>query len=220
MSDRLKYWIAQATIVMYLSVLSLGIVAHTVQFKQNSHPLMYFIVWDMFCGWSAYSSRVHLLAEGESGAHYELSPAPWGEFHPYASLDRSHYDVVGTAAPRLALNTLKHTVHEPIRQIYLIEENWAKKYNLPDHVWQQVFQEPKSPYSYFHIRALFDGEGNIQQANSTWLSISENPRLAAESQKGQPYFTIVSHPLARSQALSGTLPNSAGSESIPSSPDY
>src|SRR5262249_43908290 len=78
-------------IASYLGTLSYGIFCHTLGFGVGAHPLMYFIVWDMFCGWTAYDSRVHVVAETENQKYYDVATPPWGEFHPWGHLGRQHF---------------------------------------------------------------------------------------------------------------------------------
>ena len=61
----MKRYLTHAMIVAYLGALAFGLFAHTFKFKNYAHPGMYFIVWDMFCGWSGYDVRNHMIAEGE-----------------------------------------------------------------------------------------------------------------------------------------------------------
>ena len=61
----IKRWAVSLVIVSYLGSLGYGIVCHTLNFNTASHPGMYFVVWDMFCGWSAYANRLHIVGEGE-----------------------------------------------------------------------------------------------------------------------------------------------------------
>ncbi|MEZ6056684.1 MAG: hypothetical protein R3C01_08265 [Planctomycetaceae bacterium] len=176
-------WSSRLFIAAYLGALCFGLMAHALKFLTTSHPAMYFVVWDMYCGWSAYETRVHVVGQGESGRYYQLSPSPWGDFKPYQVCDRLSYDTEGTFAPRLAANVLSHTTHEPILRTYVIEENWAKKYNLPDAQWQVRFSEPKAPYSYYSVRTTVNDQGELTQATNTWLrnqyylSVLDNTRL-------------------------------------------
>ena len=73
----IKRWAVSLVIVGYLGSLGYGIVCHTLNFNTTSHPGMYFVVWDMFCGWSAYANRLHIIGEGEDNKYYELAPGPW-----------------------------------------------------------------------------------------------------------------------------------------------
>ncbi len=192
----MKRWLSHLTIFAYVGTLFIGIASHALSLSPGAHPLMYFIVWDMFCGWSSYSNRIQLIGEGESGKFYELGPGPWGEYHPYGDIGRRHYDSFGNHLSALAVNCLKHTKHEPIRRIFAIEEYWAKKFNLPDHLWNKLYESPKDRHVYYHIRGVYDGEGRTLQFNQSWLTyqtvmtVANNPRLQADSRKGHPFFAI------------------------------
>ena len=187
----MKRWLAHLTIFVYLGILVFGNVSHALNISPGSHPLMYFVVWDMFCGWSAYSNRIQLIGEGESGTFYELGSAPWGEYHPYGNIGRRHYDSFGHSLNELAVNCLKHTRNEPIRRIYA-----AKKFSLPDHLWASLYEHPKDKHVYHHVRAIYDGEGRTLQFNKNWLAyqavklVADNPRLQADAHRGRPFFAI------------------------------
>jgi hypothetical protein len=190
----MKRWLTHSGVVVYLSALSWGIVSHAVDYGNTSHPVMYYLVWDMFCGWTGYSGRIQIVGEGESGKYYELAPGPWGEFTPFGSIGRRHYDVMGVRGAKFAHNTLKHTRHEPITRIFVIEESWAKKYNLPDHLWNERFDEPKDPYRYYNVMHAFSIDGDLLESNGNWLSrqyalsVTNNPRLAQDVRKGKPIY--------------------------------
>lgn len=192
----MKKWLTHCTIFCYLSALGWGVVSHTVSFGTGSHPVMYFLVWDMFCGWSSYSSRMIVVGEGESGKYYELSPGPWGDYRPFGSIGRRHYDNTGMHAPKLAINALKHTKHEPIHRVFVIEETWAKKYNLPDKLWEERFDEPKSVNKYHTVLHVFSPDGSLVQSYPNWLSqqysfaVGNNPRLMKEQRISRPFFAM------------------------------
>lgn len=192
----MKRWLTHSVIVVYLSALSWGIVSHAVDYGNVSHPVMYFLVWDMFCGWTGYSGRIQIVGEGESGKYYELAPGPWGEFTPFGNIGRRHYDVMGVRGAKFAHNTLIHTRHEPITRIFVIEESWAKKYNLPDHLWNERFDKPKKIYRYYNVMHVFSIDGELLESNGTWLgrqhmlSVTNNPRLAQDVRKGKPIYAF------------------------------
>lgn len=192
----MKRWLAKLIIGSYLTALAMGVGCYAMNFGMSSHPIVYFFVWDMFCGWSAHEVRYHLVAEGESGAFYRLSPPPWNTFSPYGDLERDQYDAIGHTHAKIAMNTLRHSEHEPITRFFLVEEVWPKKFNLPDHLWAARFDEPKDPHSYFWLKATFDGEGSVLQGNGdyithlTSLSVTDNPRLKADTMRGKPFFAI------------------------------
>lgn len=194
----MKRLLAVGTIVAYLGVLGAGLGSHALNYKTGAHPTMYFIVWDMFCGWSAYEDRTHIIGQGESGKYYDLAPAPWGDYRPFGDIERHHYDPFATHAGNLAMNTLRYSDHEPIQQIFVVQEAWAKKFNLPDDLWAERYPEPKDPHSYFHVRKILGPDGMAQASNLAWfdhqskMCLSDNPRLAADSNRGKPFFEMQS----------------------------
>jgi hypothetical protein len=192
----MRRWISHLFIAAYLSALVGGISCQALKFGVSAHPAMYFVVWDMFCGWAAHETRYHLIAEGESGTYYWLAPNPWGTFKPYGDLARNHYDYYGHGLLRMAQNSIKHTQHEPLRRIISIEESWPKKYNLPDHLWALRTGEPKDPMSYFWVRNIYSPEGEPWYGRPDFLqqlytdTIFSNPRLHADSIRNKPMFVI------------------------------
>lgn len=189
--------ITHLIIVVYLGVLAYGLVAHTLQYKPYSSIAKYFIVWDMYCGYNPFEKRSLLVAEGESGHWYDVSPA-WGDIRPFGSATRQDYDAWGIYSGRIAANTLRHTRHEPIVRVMLVEQLWSKKYNLPDSLWQRQFDEPKEPRSYYYIRSLFEPDGTLTTLHYDWRSnlayhaISDNPALRARVAGARQHF--VSNP--------------------------
>ena len=181
-------------ILAYIGSLGWGIVAHAVKYKASSHPAMYFVVWDMFCGWSAYANRTQIIAEGESGRYYEVSPPPWGELTPFGAIERRHYDPFGDLMPGLIRNNLRHTSHEPINNVYVIQEVWPKQFNLPDDIWDEKFAKAKDPHKYYNVKSVHDESGLKTQCRPDWhamqvaLSVSANPRLQRQAQTSKPFY--------------------------------
>lgn len=196
----MKRCFAIVVIAGYLGSLTAGLFAHTLSKGAASHPVMYYLVWDMFCGWGSYSTRVHMVAEGASGTYYELTPTPWGDFTPYGTVARRNYDRLGVYTPRFAQNILRHTKHEPIARVLVIEELWPKKYNIRDDVWARLHNEPKDQQNYYSLWAILDGEGSPTEVYPNWYakqaiySISNNPRLHAEASRSRSFFSNLSKP--------------------------
>jgi hypothetical protein len=180
----------------YIGVLTYGNLCHVLRSGVAAHPLMYMIVWDMFCGWSAFDSRIHIVAEGESEKYYDLTHAPWGELHPYGYIGRENYDQWQNHTGPMGINVLKHTRHEPITRLFVIEECWAKKFNLPDHIWQHRYDDPKDAQHYYRTRVVLLPTGRLLQTYTSWVSnqasqmLYDNPRLVQQSKLGQPLFVI------------------------------
>ncbi len=192
----MKRWFSNIVIGLYLTSLAAGIVSHTLNFGNASHPAMYYFVWDMFCGWSSHEIRYHVIGQGESGTYYELAPGPWTRFMPFGDLDRLHYDVLGNSHHKMAMNALKRTEHEPIHRIVMLEEVWHKKYNLSDRVWAMRFDEPKEPMSYFWQRTEITENGRILSAVPDYLaylnqkSVAGNPRLVSDLHTGEEHYIL------------------------------
>jgi hypothetical protein len=192
----MQRWATHLFIAGYLTALGFGLAAHAFTCLKTCHPGMYFLVWDMFCGWSAYETRMHVVGEGDSGTMYELAPAPWGSFVPYGSAQRQDYDVFGQYGYRLASNVLAHTEHEPIRRIMVVEESWPKKFNLPGELWELRYQteKPAEPRSYFQVRRTYSAVGVCLHERNSWLNtqfemcVLDNPRLRTDMRKGHTFF--------------------------------
>jgi hypothetical protein len=192
----MKRVLTAAFIIFYVGALTYGNICHLVQEGRSFHPLMYFVVWDMFCGWSAFDSRIHIVAEGESGKFYDLTHPPYGELHPYGYIGRESYDQFQSHTPTMGLNVLKHTRHEPMTRLLVIEECWAKKYNMVDAVWKARYDDPKDINRYYRRRVTLLPDGTVVQNYSSWLlyqyslMVMQNPRLVEESRKGTALFVL------------------------------
>jgi hypothetical protein len=190
----MKRIFAVAFIVCYISVLTYGNACHMLRHGNNQHALMYMIIWDMFCGWSAYDSRVRIIAEGESETYYDLTHAPWGELHAFGYIGRENYDERNAHSGTVALNVLKHTSHEPISRILIVEESWPKKLNLPEDVWNLRYDMPKDPHTYFRVRQVILPDGTITRNSECFISYHgrrlalDNPRLVQQSKANLPMF--------------------------------
>ncbi|HCS51028.1 MAG TPA: hypothetical protein DIW81_05460 [Planctomycetaceae bacterium] len=192
----MKRYLAVATITIYLGALSWGIFSDTFAVGNVAHPAMYYVVWDMFCGWSGYECRQHLIAQGESGQYYKLNPAPWGEFRAFGPADRIDYDSFAAHSQNIARNILRNTEHEPIQRVYLVEENWSKRYNIPDYLWSMKFEEEKESYSYYHTRMIYNSECEPIESRMGWASaihskqLETDPRLAKMRNKAKPFYAV------------------------------
>src|SRR5690606_11465110 len=95
-----------------------------------------------------------------------------------------------------ALNTLRQTDHEPMTRLFVVEEAWPRKYNLPDDLWARRYTEPKDPKSYYQLRGVYTPDGQLTKSGPSWLtrvaqeSVMDNPRLVADMKKGRPFYAI------------------------------
>lgn len=194
----MKRWASITFIVAYLGALTYGNFCHILQYNTGSHPLMYYVVWDMFCGWSAYAQKIHVIAEGQSEKFYELAPGPWGAMSPWGFLPRHNYDNYQVHLNKVALNALRHSTHEQITRIYVVEESWSKKYDLPDHVWESRFagSNKQEFEKYCHIRTEYRPDGSLAQVYYPWLeylgqrNLASNPRLIGQMEHSRPLLLV------------------------------
>ena len=83
-----------------------------------------------------------------------------------------------------------------MRQIVLVEEAYAKKFNLPDALWSRRFAEPKVPRSYYHVRAVHAPDGRCLTRTLEWpallanYDIMNNPRLMADISRGHTFLAV------------------------------
>lgn len=210
--SRLKFGVTTAFITSYLLFLSWGIVAHALKVGLCGNTASYLVVWDMFCGWTAWDQRTHIIAEGASGQFYEVNE-PWGEFHPFGHVARIHYDHTNHLLPKHIDNVLSHTAHEPIDRVYVVEEVWPKQYNVPPKLYDHYFERPKDKLSYFHLRAVCTDNGMPLQIFPDWHAqqqlnaVCDNPRLRRQAGQATSLYSTLFTPNsgADSNALSDAL---------------
>lgn len=211
--SRWKFLVVSTFIASYIGALFWGIGAHALKVGICGNTLSYFVVWDMFCGWSAWDSRTHIVAEGASGQFYEVKE-PWGEFHPFGKVARIHYDQTNNLLPRHIANILDRTEHEPIDQVYVIEEVWPKQYNLPPKLYQHYFARESDKQSYFHLRAVCQDNGRVLKSFPDWYTqqqlnnLYSNPRLQQQAQEATSLYSTLFTP--NSSHASRGLRTSAG----------
>lgn len=200
-------------IASYMCYLSWGVMAHAMKVGLCGNTLSYFVVWDMFCGWTAWDARTHVIAQDTSGQFYELRE-PWGEFHPFGHVARIHYDNTSHLLPKHIKNVLAKTVHEEIERVYVVEEVWPKQYNLPPRLFEHYFARPNDKLSYFHLRAICAGDGSPMTINPDWHSqqklnaVYDNPRLRRQSKQATGTFNTLYNP--RQSAMADALSAGGG----------
>jgi hypothetical protein len=190
----MKRRIVNLGIYGYIGALVFGFLCVATQVRFFFPPL-YFLTFDMYGGWSGYDCRMQIIGEGESGRFYVLSPGPWGEFKPYScNLSRQCYDQAFEYGAILARPGLRHTQHEPILRVFVVEQEYPKKFNLSDAQYQAYYGKPKPQRIYSHTRMVLTPEGEILTQSPTWLryqdnlSIVDNPRLVADGTQNRPFL--------------------------------
>lgn len=211
----MRRWFVGCFIAAYVSALGFGITCHAVRMGVFIHPAMYFIVWDMYCGWSAYNHRHRVVAEGVSGTYYDLNPAPWGSFRPYDRLDRLQYMLDLDKQAKVAVQVANHTRHEPFSRMFIIEESWAKQFDLPDYIWKAHNAIRRSPHTYTKIAVEMSGNGEIMNIFPNWLEtqgrqmVTDNPRLQQEIRGSKSFWMVDEHRDAGNRYFSPSEPADA-----------
>ncbi len=211
---RIRRIISTTFIAAYLGCLCFGILAHVMKVGLSGRTLTYFVVWDMFCGWEAYDNRTHILAEDVNGQYYDVTP-PWGEFNPFGHVPRVHYDVCNNLVPKHINHVLSHTSHPEIDRVYVVQEIWPKQFNIPDHLWNQYYEEPRDRMSYYNLRAVCLPNGALLNSYPDWFvaqtlsSVADNPRLQLAAKRAQPYYNTFVNP-SRAAAASSPAFQDAG----------
>lgn len=209
----MRRWIVGTFIVAYLSALSFGLGCQTLRMGTTMHPAMYFIVWDMYCGWAAYNHSYRAVAEGVSGTYYDLNPAPWGAFRPFDTLDRFQSIMPTYSQAKMAALVAAHTRHEPIARMFVIEEAWAKQFDLPDYIWKAHNAIPRTPHRYTKLFIEMAGDGSVTQYHTSWLEaqnqmmIADNPRLQHEIRDSKPFHLVDEHQRGYNRYFNGREPN-------------
>lgn len=192
----MRRWIVCSFIAAYVSALGFGIACQTVRMGTGMHPGMYFIVWDMYCGWTAYNHGYRAVAEGVSGTFYDLNPPPWGAFRPFNTLDRLQSITSSDNQARMTRLIARNTKHEPLARMFVVEEAWAKQYDLPEYIWKAHNAIERVPFRYTKIVLTQAGDGEIVEAQIPWLDsqaqlmLADNPRLEQEIRNSRPFFMV------------------------------
>lgn len=218
----MRRWIVGSFIVAYLSALGFGLGCQTLRMGTTMHPAMYFIVWDMYCGWAAYNHGYRAIAEGVSGTYYDLNPPPWGAFRPFDTLDRFQSIMPTNSQAKMAAHFAAHSKHEPLSRLFVIEESWAKQFDLPEYIWKAHNAIPRTPHRYAKLAIELAGDGSVTQFHTPWLEtqmqmmIADNPRLQHEVRNSKPFHLIDEHQRDGNRYFNGAEPNTMQIISSPS----
>lgn len=171
----------------YLAVLIYGVLLHTFDLPGKVSVPGYLVVWDMYCGWCGYERRVHFVAEGESGTYYDASQIPGAVITPHGQTPRHNFDFQNTFSGKLAQSVLARTEHEPIQRIFVVEQHWPKRFNLPESLRGST--GPSERQVYWHTQAIYNANGEALRVHPDWLALQndraiyDNPKLKMAAQR-------------------------------------
>lgn len=174
-------------IAAYLAVLGYGVLLHTFDLPGKQTVPGYLVVWDMYCGWSGYERRLHFVAQGQSGTFYDCSDVPGKTITPHGDTPRRNFDFQNQFCGKLAADVLARTAHEPINRIFVLEQNWPKRFNVPAVIRPELAMKERP--TYWHAQAVYTPDGEIVDAKPLWIAVQgdraifDNPRLLNASQR-------------------------------------
>ncbi len=203
---------ACAFIAAWACCMGAGIVGHALRVGICGNTLSYFVVWDMFCGWSAWDQETHIIAEGSSGKYYEVKE-PWGEFRPFGHRGRIQYDHTNHMLSRHVENILSHTDHERIDRVFIVQEVWPKQYNLPPKLYSEYFEQEQDKVSYFNLRAVCAANGQPVQSYQDWFarqrmaSTFDNPRIRQQASSSTSMYNTFFNPRTQNESAIGLSTN-------------
>ena len=123
--------------------------------------LGYFFTWDMFPFYHAWSSRRTAIGKTAAGRYVEIVPAGAQRYRGGAdgNLTRADLDRGENTVRKLADQTLAHThdiESDPVTQVWLLEEFWPEKMNLPSDLYEEFWGTSKPERTYWRRIADYE----------------------------------------------------------------
>ena len=164
--------VAVVLILCYLGAGTFFLYCHLLG-ETRGLPWAYYWTWDMFPNYPSFSARRMALGETKSGEFVQVFPTNKIRYRRGGSGDLTRYDLPRNDA------TLKYAVAEalketppaeeedPVTYVFLVEEYWPVRFNLPDDLYQESFGE-ENPRR--HAFRIID-EGPVNEAGEIgWTS--------------------------------------------------
>ncbi len=110
-------------------------------------PVAYLFTWDMFPNYPAWSARRVALVETESGRYFQILPTRHEQFRrgsqrTHSRLDLPRNDNALRQAAEVALTEFRGlpiAVDDPPSYVFLIEQFWPVRFNLPDDLYEAAY---------------------------------------------------------------------------------
>jgi len=153
--------LATAFIAAYLGVSAFFLARYAVG-DVLPHAIAYFFTWDMFPGHYCESTRKFAVGRTARGKYVQLVPGPLDQYRagPRGDLSRVDLDRMGRDFRRLAEFSLMQTREtrkdDPVEHVYMFEQYWPNKFNLPDDLYASFTGEAKPERRFWRLRDEFD----------------------------------------------------------------
>lgn len=139
---------------VYLSLTGFYLVQHLLG-DSLGHWIGYFWTWDMFPNYPTVSVRRWAVGETASGRFVRLAPYSGHRFRWGVKGDVTRLDL-DRRLPYFRLAALegirRHNAAipaDPIRHVYLAEQYWPEKYNLPDGLYRDFYEDTATGQPYW-----------------------------------------------------------------------
>ena len=169
-------WIRRLLVVAFiLSYLAAGVFflyCHLLG-QTRGLPWGYFWTWDMFPNYPSFSARRLALGETEGGHFVRVFPTNKMHYRRGGSGDYTRFDLPrNDAALRKAVEETLEAAHasaadDPVTYVFLVEEYWPVRFNLPDDLYRKAFGEENPQRHSFRIL----DEGPVEKTGEVhWTS--------------------------------------------------
>lgn len=152
---------ACVAIAAYLGTTAFYLARHALG-KPSPTPLGYCFTWDMFPWHYSESCRRVALGQRRSGEYVQLVPCGLQQFRGgvHGGLTRVDLDRRGGWFRPTVEQTLRLTGagggSDPVTQVWLCEEYWPVKFNLPPEVYVEQTGRPRPERRYWRVLGKFD----------------------------------------------------------------
>ena len=143
-------------IAAYLGCIAFSFFRHVLG-DPGEHPIAYFWTWDMFAGHPAESSRRLVIAKTDDGRFVQFIPGSgqrfrWGRGGDATRIDLDRRTVHLRAAVEYELRCFRSIAPDrPLERIYVVEQYWPARFNLPDGLYEATYREPNPRRKYWRV---------------------------------------------------------------------
>ena len=158
---RCRRLLAVSAVIVY-SAVTFGFLALHAVGDQGWYPTAYFFTWDMFPIYYYEASRRIAVGRTRGGQYVRLHPGPFDRFRGgvHADLTKVDLDRSGRLFRRAVEHTLAMTSErqrlDPVTHVFLLEQYWPEKFNLPPDLYEAWAGAPRPDRKYWRVTGEFD----------------------------------------------------------------
>jgi hypothetical protein len=156
-------------ITAYLGMGMLCLYSHLIG-DTGRFALGYFWTWDMFPNYPSFSARRLAVGQTKSGQYVNVFPTANVRYRRGGQGDLTRFDLPrNDAALRNAVSdTLQanspEDLADPVTYVFLIENYWPVRFNLPEDLYQSVYHGPNPHRQAWRIvdEGMVAGDGEVR----------------------------------------------------------